>query len=293
VSFTGSALTPCTASASGAGSFTVPVTPTYAGNTAVGTAAVNATFAGDANHTGSAATQTTFLITATTPGAPTNVTAAAGDSSASVAWSAPTFDGGTPITGYVVTGAPTGGTCVVTGTTAACTNLVNGTAYTFSVVATNGVGSGPAGVSNQVTPDIAGQGVPPAAPVRVRGEGRDRAIVVSWSPGDVRRGGKDSGRSRGDSPVADGPASVVSFTATATPGGASCTVTVGSKLKERYSCVIRGLVGGTAYRVTVTATSVSGGTSTSAEVGPIRLKDRPGDCRWDGSFWDRLLAELS
>jgi hypothetical protein len=259
----------------------------------VGTATASATFAGDANHNGSSATPTTFGITATVPGAPGNVAATAGDASASVSWSAPTSDGGSPITGYTVTAAPAAGTCIVTGTTAACTGLANGTPYTFSVVAANVVGSGPAGLSPQVTPAVAGQGVAPAAPVRVRAEARDRSIEVSWSPGQVRRAASDSGRSRGAGSAGDPSARVVSFTATAMPGGASCTVTVGSKLKERYSCVIRGLVGGTAYRVAVTATSVSGGTSTSAEVGPIRPEGRPGDCRWDGGFWDRLLAELS
>ena len=83
---------------------------------------------------------------------------------------------------------------------------------------------------------------------------------------------------------------MVSFTATATPGGASCTVTVGRELEGRYSCVIRGLVNGTDYQVSVTATSVSGGTATSASVGPVQPQGRPGGHgQWSA---DRLRAAI-
>jgi len=195
------------------------------------------------------------------------VTATAGDASASVSWAAPLSDGGSPITGYVVTSSPAGGTCPVVGTTAACTGLTNGTTYTFSVVAVNAVGNGPAAVSNAVTSAAAGQGTPPAAPVKVKAEAKNQAIKVSWSPGAQPRDRKGTN-----------PARVVSFTATATPGGASCTVRVGRELESRYSCVIRGLVNGTDYQVTVTATSVSGGTATSATVGPVRPQGRSQCC---------------
>ena len=51
--YTGSALTPCTASYSGAGSLTGSLTPIYSNNTNVGTASASASYDGDANHTGS------------------------------------------------------------------------------------------------------------------------------------------------------------------------------------------------------------------------------------------------
>ncbi|PRY56057.1 hypothetical protein BCF74_1204 [Knoellia remsis] len=57
VDFTGSALTPCTATATGVGMDPVTVTDlTYANNTKAGTATVTATWAGDANHVGSTGT---------------------------------------------------------------------------------------------------------------------------------------------------------------------------------------------------------------------------------------------
>ncbi len=83
---------------------------------------------------------------ATVPSAPTIDTAIAGDASATVTWTAPASDGGSPITGYVVTpfiGAiaqPATNVGVVL--TADITGLSNGTAYTFRVAAINAIGTG-------------------------------------------------------------------------------------------------------------------------------------------------------
>ena len=80
----------------------------------------------------------------TVPGAPTGVSASAGDASATVSWVAP-VDGGSPITSYTVTpfvGAVAQSPTTVTGappaTSTVVTGLTNGTAYTFTVTATNG-----------------------------------------------------------------------------------------------------------------------------------------------------------
>jgi uncharacterized protein (TIGR02145 family) len=94
-----------------------------------------------------------ITITATAPDAPTGVVATAGDGSASIAFVAPTNDGGRQITGYTVTSnayninasGPTSPIKVL--------GLSNGTAYTFTVVATNEVNNSEASaVSNEVTP---------------------------------------------------------------------------------------------------------------------------------------------
>jgi len=63
VTFTGSPLTPCTANFATVDGLSGALTVTYTNNTAVGTATASATYAGDANHTGSTGASS-FLITA-------------------------------------------------------------------------------------------------------------------------------------------------------------------------------------------------------------------------------------
>ena len=99
--------------------------------------------------------EVTLEAASTAPDAPTGLSAAPGDSQASVTWTKPA-DGGSTITGYTVTSAPDGKTCTTSDAdTLTCdvTGLTNGTAYTFTVTATNGVGTSAASAaSSSVTP---------------------------------------------------------------------------------------------------------------------------------------------
>src|SRR5204863_9261471 len=81
------------------------------------------------------------VVPATTPGPPVNVTALAGNGSATVSWAAPSSTGGAPVTGYTVTASP-GGSTVTTAAnaTSAVLALTNGTTYTFTVHAANSLG---------------------------------------------------------------------------------------------------------------------------------------------------------
>ena len=93
------------------------------------------------------------------PGAPTGVTAVAGDTTADVSWTAPAYDGGSAITGYVVTpyidSTPQAATNVGVVTAKTITGLINDTAYTFKVAAKNTNGTGPdSAASNSVIPQV-------------------------------------------------------------------------------------------------------------------------------------------
>jgi hypothetical protein len=88
------------------------------------------------------------------PGAPTNVTATAVNGTVTVGFDAPASDGGYPITEYKVTSSPGGFTGTsATASPVSVTSLTYGTAYTFTVVATNIAGdSAESAPSASVTP---------------------------------------------------------------------------------------------------------------------------------------------
>ncbi len=94
----------------------------------------------------------TLTVNATAPGAPTIGTATAGNAQASIAFTSPLSNGGSAIISFAVTCNPGGITA--TGPTSPITvmGLTNGTTYSCSVVATNGVGPGTASATVAVTP---------------------------------------------------------------------------------------------------------------------------------------------
>ncbi len=103
----------------------------------------------------------------TSPGAPTIGTATAGDSSATVTWTAPGSNGGSPITGYqvrvvdAVTSQQVGALVAAPANATSMTvnGLSNGTSYQLQVAAVNAVGTGQmSALSNAVTPQGPVQG---------------------------------------------------------------------------------------------------------------------------------------
>jgi hypothetical protein len=118
-------------------------------------------------------------VPATVPGAPTGVTATAGNGTATVRWGVPP-DNRSPITGYTVSWP--GGSLDVPGPSATVPGLANGTSYVFTVAARNGVGTGPGASSNPVTP--AAPVVPPSAPVNAAAgyDPATRTATLTWAP---------------------------------------------------------------------------------------------------------------
>ncbi len=170
------------------------------------------------------------------PGAPTIGTATAGNASATVTWTAPASDGGSPITGYVIT--PFIGTTaqspvdVGNVTSDDVTGLTNGTAYTFTVAATNSVGTGDASAaSNAVTPEVP---TAPGAPTIGKATAGNASATVTWT-----------------APASDGGSPITGYVITPSSGPA---VTVGNVTSDN----ITGLTNGTAYSFTVAATNAIG-----------------------------------
>jgi len=87
------------------------------------------------------------------PDPPTNVTATAGNGEATVSFNPPKTDGGSPITRYNVRSHP--GKIKASGKQSPITvkGLTNGRTYTFTITASNSVGTGIASEAcNSVTP---------------------------------------------------------------------------------------------------------------------------------------------
>jgi hypothetical protein len=231
VSISGNNLNFSTTTASG----TTSVTPNATG-TLTYTLSANNT-----NGTTTATANITVSPAATTSTPPQSLSATPHNTSVSLSWSAPSSNGGSSITQYLVydrfTGSSTFAQVATTSfsvTTSSVTSLTNGQSYDFEVVAQNGVGTSTASNIASSTPYTI-----PSVPTGVSATAGNAEATISFTPG------------------SNGGSSILYYTVVSTPSNISASST-GSPI------VVSGLSNGQAYTFTVSATNVAGTSGNSS-----------------------------
>jgi hypothetical protein len=175
----------------------------------------------------------------TTPSAPTNVLVVGGVGTLNVSWSPPLSNGGSPITGYIVTAVSNAPaeirtvSVIGTATTATIGNLTHGQTYSVTVTAVNVVGKGPASAPSSPVTLPAVPGTPRSLTIIPAAT----SIQVSWL-----------------APAYDGGRPVTGYTVTVWDG-VHTTLTV---QVSGTSTTVNNLMSGTAYTVSVVAVNAVG-----------------------------------
>ena len=211
--------------------------------------AVNA--AGDGPSTSASATPSTI------PGAPASVTLTPGDGSVSVAYTAPSSNGGNDISSYEY--STNGSTYTTTPSNPFTVSGTNGTAITVYVRAVNGVGSGPE-TSNSATPRTV-----PSAPQSFAGSNTTFGqLSLSWA-----------------APSSNGGNAVSSY-----------VLRTGATVLQNTSAtsyVHTGLSPYTDYSYTVTAANAAGESTTAS----LTVKTMGGVAKvWNGTAWVTSLPKV-
>lgn len=175
------------------------------------------------------------------PSMPNAASATAGDAQASVTFSPPTYNGTSTIISYSAISNPGNVTASGAASPLTVSGLTNGVAYTFTVTATNGDGTGaPSAPTNMVIPKSA-----PDAPIIGTATAGTNQATITFSP-----------------PLSNGGSVVTTYTATSAPGN----LTVSGPASP---LTVTGLIAGMTYTFTVTATNINGTGPASAPTNSV------------------------
>ena len=217
-----------------------------------GTSYSFSTVANNATGSSSASPSSTAVSPAGKPGVPTGVTATIGNGSATVSLTPPSNTGGPAITSYTITASPGGATCIANAPATSClvSPLDNGTAYTFTATAFNGVArSDSSTASASVTPAT----VPGAPTITSASSSSSGSTTVNFS-----------------APANNGGSAITGYTITSNPGGFTCTAAANAT-----SCAVTGLTDGVAYTFTAVATNAIGNSSSSGASSSVTSAGAP------------------
>jgi hypothetical protein len=235
-----------------------------------GPAVFTASYPGDGNYNpSSTGAGTSVTVGPSVPGAPTDVTAIAGNGQATVSWTPPTDDGGSPVTSYTITATgPDGPVSSVwsasdtgsIGTVYPVTGLTNGDSYTFTVSATNSVGAGSA--------SVASSGATPSS---------DDAVITSSDAGAFIPGRSFAIPLAATGPTVPTRSSTAWFSAVGLPSGVTLVPGTGKKADTATIDGSAQYAGGP-FPILVTASNSSGTeTSQIVTIYPVSWSSVPSD----------------
>jgi hypothetical protein len=207
---------------------------------------INTTGEGPASSASNSVVPTALSV----PGAPTAVAATVSGTTATIKWSEPANNGGVALTSYTITtkaGGIAQGTRVVSGSPPATQTTVSGlnvgTSYTFTVKATNSVGTGAESTpSNAVTPSAP---MAPGAPSAVTATGKSSGAVLGWT-----------------APASDGGSPITGYRVTSYLGTVAQASTTFSSIAT--TATVNGLTNGASYTFKVAAINAVGTGAESA-----------------------------
>jgi uncharacterized repeat protein (TIGR02543 family) len=203
------------------------------------------------------------VVPAGVPSSPANVVAVTSGSNMTVTFDAPSDNGGSAITSYVVTSDPAGATCTVgaNATTYTCTGLTAGTNYSYSVKAVNSKGESSASLASTGVTAVAAPSAPQNVSAVITAGTTTLSATVSF-----------------DAPLNENGSPVTSYTVTASPGGATCTVTAPTTYCDipvlpdslyTFTATATNAVGTSVASVTSLSTAAANGIAPTLVVDPI------------------------